>query len=55
MSTSPAPPAHVLIVDDEADLRELVEITLSRMGIRSTPAATLGEARARLAESDFDL
>jgi two-component system, NtrC family, response regulator PilR len=55
MSTSPAPPAHVLIVDDEADLRELVEITLSRMGIRSTPAATLGEARARLAESAFDL
>jgi two-component system, NtrC family, response regulator PilR len=55
MSTSPAPPAHVLIVDDEADLRELVEITLSRMGIRSTPAATLGEARARLPESAFDL
>jgi two-component system, NtrC family, response regulator PilR len=55
MSTSPAPPAHVLIVDDEADLRELVEITLSRMGIRSTPAATLGEARARIAESAFDL
>jgi two-component system, NtrC family, response regulator PilR len=55
MSTSPAPPAHVLIVDDEADLRELVEITLSRMGIRSTPAATLGEERARLTESAFDL
>jgi two-component system, NtrC family, response regulator PilR len=55
MSTSPAPPAHVLIVDDEADLRELVEITLSRMGIRSTPAATLGEGGGRLAESAFDL
>jgi two-component system, NtrC family, response regulator PilR len=55
MSTSPAPPAHVLIVDDEADLRELVEITLSRMGIRSTPAATLGDALAPLPESAFDL
>ncbi len=46
---------HVLVVDDEADLRELVEITLSRMGIRSSAAATLAEARARLAEQHFDL
>ena len=45
----------VLIVDDEADLRELVEITLSRMGIRSTAAATLAEARALVAERPFDL
>jgi two-component system, NtrC family, response regulator PilR len=46
---------RVLIVDDEADLRELVEITLSRMGIRSASAANLAEARARLAEKPFDL
>jgi len=46
---------HVLVVDDEADLRELVEITLSRMGIRSAAAANLAEARARLAEQHFDL
>jgi len=46
---------HVLIVDDEADLRELVEITLSRMGIRSSAAANLAEARERLAEHHFDL
>jgi len=46
---------HVLVVDDEADLRELVEITLSRMGIRSSAAATLAEARERLAEGHFDL
>ncbi|MGH8482159.1 MAG: sigma-54-dependent transcriptional regulator [Nevskiaceae bacterium] len=45
----------VLIVDDEADLRELVEITLSRMGLRSAVAANLGEARALLAERRFDL
>jgi two-component system, NtrC family, response regulator PilR len=46
---------NVLIVDDEADLRELVEITLSRMGIRSAAAANLGEARTLLAEQPFDL
>ncbi len=45
----------MLIVDDEADLRELVEITLSRMGLRSAAAATLAEARALLAERHFDL
>jgi two-component system response regulator PilR (NtrC family) len=46
---------NVLIVDDEADLRELVEITLSRMGIRSAAAANLGEARTLLADRPFDL
>jgi len=45
----------VLIVDDEADLRELVEITLSRMGIRSAAAANLAEARSMLARQRFDL
>ena len=43
-----------LIVDDEADIRELLEITLSRMGIRSCAAATLGEAHDWLAERTFD-
>ena len=47
--------AHVLVVDDEADLRELVEITLSRMGLKSSAAANLEEARALLAERHFDL
>ena len=45
----------VLIVDDEADLRELVEITLSRMGLKSAAAANLAEARALLAAQRFDL
>ncbi|WP_420467201.1 sigma-54-dependent transcriptional regulator [Panacagrimonas sp.] len=48
------PPRTALIVDDEADIRELLEITLSRMGIRSCAAATLGEARAWLKERSFD-
>ena len=47
--------AHVLVVDDEADLRELVEITLSRMGHRTSAAADLAQARALLADGPFDL
>lgn len=47
--------ASVLIVDDEADIRELVEITLSRMGLTSRAAATVGEAKTLLAEQRFDL
>ena len=46
---------RVLIVDDEADLRELVEITLSRMNIKSAAAADLAQARKLLAEETFDL
>ena len=40
---------NVLIVDDEPDIRELLEITLSRMGLRTTSAANLAEARQLLA------
>ncbi|MFA5941676.1 MAG: sigma-54 dependent transcriptional regulator [Sinimarinibacterium sp.] len=47
--------ARVLIVDDEPDIRELVEITLSRMGLRTDAAATLAEARAHLARDSFDV
>lgn len=36
--------ARVLIVDDEPDIRELLEITLGRMGLDTVSAATLGEA-----------
>jgi two-component system response regulator PilR (NtrC family) len=40
--------ATVLIVDDEPDIRELLEITLGRMGLRTTATANLAEARASL-------
>ena len=40
--------ANILVVDDEADIRALLEITLSRMGHRSQAAATLAEACERL-------
>src|SRR5882724_6912319 len=44
-----------LVVDDEADIRELLEITLARMGISTFAAATLAEARASLAGKRYDL
>ncbi len=47
--------AHALIVDDEADIRELLEITLLRMGLRTQSAGSLAEARALLAEHSFNL
>ena len=45
----------VLIVDDEPDIRELLDITLSRMGLDTHSAATLGEAQALVAEMQPDL
>ena len=48
-------PPSVLIVDDEPDIRELVEITLSRMGLRTNAAATLAEAREHLSRQSFDV
>jgi two-component system response regulator PilR (NtrC family) len=45
----------VLIVDDEPDIRELLAITLSRMGLDTVTAATLGEAEARIASAQPQL
>jgi two-component system response regulator PilR (NtrC family) len=47
--------AHALIVDDEADIRELLEITLARMGLRTHGASSVAEARQMLGEHQFDL
>ncbi len=44
-----------LVVDDEADIRELLEITLARMGVRTEACATLAEARASLTRKTFNL
>ncbi|GAC1408826.1 MAG: two-component system response regulator PilR [Burkholderiaceae bacterium] len=46
---------RILIVDDEADLRELVEITLVRMGLDVDSAETLEEARRYLTQNDYAL
>ena len=45
----------VLIVDDEPDIRELLDITLSRMGLKTFTAATLAEARASVASNNPNL
>jgi two-component system response regulator PilR (NtrC family) len=44
-----------LIVDDEPDIRELLEITLARMDIDSHSAASVADALQRLAESSYRL
>lgn len=44
-----------LIVDDEPDIRELLDITLNRMAVTCTTAATLGEAQDLLASQTFHL
>lgn len=44
-----------LIVDDEADIRALLEITLSRMGLDTRAAANLSEAREALTQGQYKL
>jgi len=46
---------QVLIIDDEPDIRELLELTLGRMNLETRAAANLEEARNLLANFDFDL
>jgi len=46
---------NVLIVDDEPDIRELLEITLGRMDLDTASAQDLAEARHQLANNDFHL
>jgi two-component system response regulator PilR (NtrC family) len=45
---------RVLVVDDEADLRELLELTLLKMGLDVDSAETLAQARALLAAAPRD-
>jgi two-component system response regulator PilR (NtrC family) len=46
---------HILVVDDEPDLRTLYELTLLREGYQVQTAGTLQDARNLLAGSRFDL
>ncbi|MCG6868149.1 MAG: sigma-54 dependent transcriptional regulator [Gammaproteobacteria bacterium] len=46
---------YALIVDDEADIRELLEITLGRMDLQTQAAANVNEAKDLLAKQPFDL
>jgi len=46
---------HILVVDDDTRLRELLRNFLSKNGFRVTVASHAGEARERLGILDFDL
>ncbi len=46
---------RVLVVDDEDDIRELLDMTLSRMGLDADCAANVAEARRLLSENAYQL
>ncbi len=50
-----SPSQHVLIVDDEPDIRELLDITISRMGLQTLTAATVSEAMQHLQSNGISL
>ena len=47
--------ARVLVVDDEPDIRELLEITLVRMGLGVDSVASIAEAKERLKRERYEL
>lgn len=47
--------SRVLVVDDEADIRELIDLTLVRMGLATECAGSVGEAIAALKADEFQL
>jgi two-component system response regulator PilR (NtrC family) len=47
--------ACALVVDDERDIRELLVLTLGRMGLRCDTASSLGDARALLRHNQYAL
>ena len=47
--------AHVLVVDDEPDIRELLELTLVRMGLDVATVGTIAEAKEKLRQERYDL
>jgi len=46
---------RVLVVDDEADIRELLDMTLARMGLACDCAANVAEARLMLKQQGYRL
>ena len=46
---------RVLVVDDEPDIRELLELTLVKMGLGVVAVGSIAEAKDRLKEERYDL
>jgi two-component system response regulator PilR (NtrC family) len=46
---------RVLVVDDEPDIRELLELTLAKMGLQVDSVGSLDEARTRLRDARYQL
>ena len=55
MSTVRSSQASALIVDDERDIRELLVLTLGRMGLKCDTASSLHDARALLRHNQYAL
>jgi len=47
--------SRVLVVDDEPDIRELLELTLAKMGLGVESVGSIGEAKERLKGASYDL
>ena len=47
--------SRVLVIDDEADIRELIDLTLVRMGLATECVGSVAEARAALDSDVFQL
>jgi len=47
--------ARVLVVDDEADIRELLDLTVARMGLSADCAASVAQARQLLEQQRYQL
>jgi len=54
-TAEPQEPSHILIVDDDKRLRDLLRRFLSEQGFRVTIATDAADARRKLAGLDFDL
>lgn len=49
------PARSALVIDDERDIRELLVLTLGRMGLRVDTAADVASAKAQLAANKYDI
>ena len=48
-------PRSALVIDDERDIRELLVLTLGRMGLRVDTASDVATAKAQLAANKYDI